>query len=334
VLLGFGVPALAGTPQTLTPSAAFSVHDQPVDGVGDSINNAPFEELIQAASSQADRALQEYDVVALGGQTVNSATIHGRVSANNAFDNGLRTFDFVLFGANGAADVGDYEIVGSVVGSGSYHPPNDASFNFAFDVTAELQVLLDGGATFVGLRVEATSSPNFANILVESFAKLEVDASGGTPVVSFCSGDGSGTPCPCSNTGAAGAGCGNSASPGGASIGHLGTPSVASGGFQLTASNAVPNRPGLFFEGTAQAAGGAGSVLGDGLLCAVGAIDRLEVVFTGGTGGAVSSIDIPTESGVAAGETRYYQYWFRDPVGGVCGGGFNLTNALSVTWAP
>ena len=326
--------AIAGTPQVITPSVLASVHDEPVDGLGDSFNASPFEGLIRTQSSRADRAIQEYDVGSLTGQTITSATLSGRVAVNNAFDNGVRTFDFLLYDGNGVADLSDYQVTANVVGSGQYHPPNDTSFTFQFDVTAEVQTLLNNGATSVGLRAEGTSNPSFPNILVAADSKLEIDLGAPPQVTFFCPGDGSGTLCPCGNSGAPAAGCANSTNANGASIGFLGTPSVAGGTFRLTATGAVPNKPGLFFEGTTQAAGGAGSILGDGLLCASGTIIRLEVVFTDGAGGATSTIDIPTKSGVTATEERHYQYWYRDPDSGPCGTGFNLSDALSATWTP
>jgi hypothetical protein len=340
LLLGIGALvalstfASAGAPQVIAPSVVASIHDEPVDGLGDSFNATPFEGLIRTQSSRADRAIQEYDVSALTGQSITSATLAGRVAVNNGADNGIRTFDFLLYDGNGGADLGDYQVSANVVGSGQYHPPNDSSFTFQFDVTAEVQALLTGGATFIGLRVEGTSNPNFPNILVA--ADCHLDINGGSPpqVTYFCSGDGSGTACPCGNSGAAAAGCANSANANGASIGFLGTPSVAGGNFFLTAAGAVPNKPGLFFEGTAQANGGNGMILGDGLLCASGTIKRLEIVFLDGTGAAASSVDIPSLSGVMATQTRHYQFWFRDPSGGPCSTGFNLSNALSATWTP
>lgn len=325
--------AFAGVPTVIAPSVVASIHDEPVDGLGDSFNASPFEGLIRTQSSRADRAIQEYDVSAFTGQSIGAATLSGRVAVNNAFDNGVRTFDFLLYTGNGAADLGDYQVAANVVGTGQYHPPNDSSFTFQFDVTAEVQALLTGGATFVGLRVEGTSNPSFPNILVAADCHLDIDAGAPPQVSFFCPGDGSGTICPCGNNGSGAAGCANSANASGASIGFLGAPSVA-GSFLLTAVGAVPTKPGLFFEGTAQANGGAGMVLGDGLLCASGVIDRLEIVFTDGAGAATSSIHIPTESGVGAGETRFYQYWFRDPDLGPCASGFNLTDALSATWTP
>lgn len=324
----------AAAPQVIQPSFAASVHDEPVDGLGDSFNNTPFEGLIRTQSTRADRAIQEYDVSSLSGQSIQSATLSGRVSVNNAFDNGVRTFDFLLFDGNGVADLSDYQISATVVGSDQYHPPMDTTFTYQFDVTAEVQALLLGGSSFIGLRVEGTSSPNFPNILVTSDCVLDITPGTGPQVTLFCSGDGTGTPCPCGNIGGADAGCGNSGSANGGSIGFLGAPSVGAGNFQLTGTGIVPGTPGLYFEGTAQQNGGLGSLFGDGLRCAAGAVTRLQVVVGSASGTSMSTVDIPSASGVTAGETRHYQLWFRDPTNGPCNTGFNTTNAMAVTWTP
>ena len=39
-------------------------------------------------------------------------------------------------------------------------------------------------------------------------------------------------------------------------------------------------------------------------------------------------------AGYAAGDVRYFQTWYRDPTGGPCGAGFNLTNGMSAAFAP
>jgi hypothetical protein len=36
---------------------------------------------------------------------------------------------------------------------------------------------------------------------------------------------------------------------------------------------------------------------------------------------------------VNPGDTKCYQYWYRDP-GGPCGSNFNLSNAMTITWVP
>ena len=324
-----GVLCLAATATaqtTVSPSVFASIHDAPMDGVGDSFNASPFEGLIREISpSQEDRAIQEFDVSAFVGQTLSSAVISGSVHVNNAFDNGVRTFDFQLYAGNGAADLADFHSPGVVVGSGSYHPPVDSSFAFSFDITAELQTILDGGGNWLGLRVDPTSSPNFPNIL-GSGTVLTIHT--GTPSGAYCFGDGSGAPCPCGNAGAAGRGCANSASAQGAVLSASGAPSVSGNTLVLSGASLAPGQPGLYFQGDNAVAGGAGVPFGDGLRCAGGGVVRIEVVAADATGASATSIDIAAKTGVTAGQTKRYQLWYRDPNGSPCGTGFNLSNGL------
>ncbi len=100
----------------------------------------------------------------------------------------------------------------------------------------------------------------------------------------------------------------------------------------LLASGSPPNQPGLFFQGDNAINGGLGLSFGDGLRCAGGNVVRLEVVPTNGAGDASSSLSLSVAGAVTAGQTKRYQWWYRDPVGGQCGSGFNLSNGLEVNW--
>lgn len=157
--------AVAVRADDLLPVVVASIHDEPRDGLGDSFNSSSFEGLLREQSTREDRAILEYDVSAFGGSSITIATVSGRVSVNNSFNNGVRTFDFLLYDGNGQADLSDFQISATVVGSGSYHPPPDTFFDFSFDVTAEVQGLITGGATHIGLKVDCSSNPNFPNIL-------------------------------------------------------------------------------------------------------------------------------------------------------------------------
>ncbi|MDP6540179.1 MAG: thrombospondin type 3 repeat-containing protein [Planctomycetota bacterium] len=148
-----------------------------------------------------------------------------------------------------------------------------------------------------------------------------------------CFGDGGGTACPCQNNGGAGEGCANS-SGAGARADALGHPSVGSDSLVLSVGNAIPQQPGLFFVGTSTLAGGAGVTFGDGLRCCGGNVLRLQVTFPDGAGSTASDLPIAAATGVQAGDSRCYQYWYRNPAGSPCGSGFNLTNALEVVWQP
>lgn len=151
-----------------------------------------------------------------------------------------------------------------------------------------------------------------------------------TPFVPFCFGTAG---CPCGNTSGAGEGCANS-SGSGSVLTASGNASISADTLVLSASQAVPSVSALFFGGTTQMGGGNGVPFGDGLLCAGGAITRLEIVPTNGTGAAVSTVGIASLDGSAAGQTRYYQFWFRQPAPGICGNGYNTSHGISLTWMP
>ena len=161
-----------------------------------------------------------------------------------------------------------------------------------------------------------------------------VVAAPGAVGTKFCSGDGSGTACPCLNQGAPGHGCANSVAMTGAELTGSGSSSIAAGSLVLSGSTLAAFQPGLYFQGDNAIAGGAGAVFGDGLRCAGGNVLRLQVVTADAAGSSSTSVDVAAAGGALAGQTKRYQLWYRDPVGGPCGSGFNLTNGLEVTWAP
>lgn len=155
----------------------------------------------------------------------------------------------------------------------------------------------------------------------------------GSLVEPFCFGDGSGMPCPCGNAGSAGAGCANGLG-GGARLSALGSPSVSAGDLVLAATGLVPGQPGLYFQGAARENGGAGVTFGDGLRCTGPAGVQLQIVTADGSGDSATSLDLAVAGSLAAGHTAHYQVWYRDPLFGLCGTGFNSTNGLSVIWVP
>jgi hypothetical protein len=148
----------------------------------------------------------------------------------------------------------------------------------------------------------------------------------------FCFCDGSGTMAPCGNLGAVGHGCANSFSAAGARLDAEGLASAGASTLVLLGSGVPPNKPGLFFQGTLKANGGLGNVFGDGLLCAGGSLSRLEIVIFDAAGVAASTSDLAQQGAVVGGDLRYYQLWYRDPVGSPCGNQFNTSNALEITW--
>lgn len=102
----------------------------------------------------------------------------------------------------------------------------------------------------------------------------------------------------------------------------------------LHGHNLLPGNAALFFQGTTRTAGGAGVVFGDGLRCVGGSTRRLQIRIPGPTGAAATTFPLAGAGGATPGLTLYYQVWYRDSLSTPCGGGFNLSNGLELTWEP
>jgi len=151
----------------------------------------------------------------------------------------------------------------------------------------------------------------------------------------FCFGDGSATPCPCGNASAPGedAGCTNSLALAGR-LTALGGASIAADTLVLSASG-MPNSSALYFQGTSQQNGGAGSIFGDGLRCTAGSVVRLGVRANSANSSSLPSGGSPPLSiagGIGAPTTAHYQVWYRNSAAFCSASTFNLTNGLSVAW--
>jgi hypothetical protein len=159
----------------------------------------------------------------------------------------------------------------------------------------------------------------------------------------FCFGDGSTGTCPCANYGSTGRGCENSASTGGAQLSAAGIPSLASDTLVLTSTGELPTVLSIFLQGNASIAG---ANFGDGRRCAGGTLKRLYV--KNASGGVVSAPQAgdPSISArsaalndpLAAGTTRHYQTYYRDPNASFCpaptGNTWNVSSGVSVVWSP
>jgi len=150
---------------------------------------------------------------------------------------------------------------------------------------------------------------------------------------SFCFGDGSGSFCPCGNFGGTGEGCANGTGSG-ALMTSSGSNSVSTADFGLAASGLDPSQPGLYFQGNNAVNGGLGNAFGDGLRCAGGAVIRLQVRFADATGVSATTANLVVKGGVAAGDTKRYQLWYRNPFTTPCGAGFNLSNGIEMVFTP
>lgn len=121
----------------------------------------------------------------------------------------------------------------------------------------------------------------------------------------------------------------------GAFIQATGSASIAANDFGLAAGPCPPGEPALFYYGPAQLTGAA---FGHGFRCVGGPAGSVVRVFpfatTAPSGDVATQLDntLPAHSQVSAGATLNFQCWLRDPAAG--GAGFNLSDAVEVTFAP
>ena len=150
----------------------------------------------------------------------------------------------------------------------------------------------------------------------------------------YCFGDGSGTACPCANAGTAGNGCANSINPNGANLRATGVASIVEDTVTLIGAG-MPNSSALYFQGTAQAGSGAGTLFGDGLRCAAGSVIRLGTKVNAANTSrypTAGNLSVSVKGNVTVPGTRNYQVWYRNAAAFCTASTFNLTNGVSISW--
>ena len=113
----------------------------------------------------------------------------------------------------------------------------------------------------------------------------------------------------------------------GAVMSTSGSTSISANDLVLLATAAPPGQFGLFFFGNGQQS----VPLGDGTLCVGGTLYRLPVVTVDGGGTASFPLDLtnlPGSQTIAPGDSKNFQFWFRDP--GFGSAGYNTSDAIAV----
>ena len=221
---------------------------------------------------------------------------------------------------------------------------NDTQLNYRVDggATTTVDAVSSGGQIFRGeipgnvsgnVEYWFTSSDWYGNV-GQSGSRFYASGNTGTGTA-YCFGDGTGGACPCGANGNSGEGCANTSGTGGATLVASGNASLSADTFQLNISGVPGSKPGLVLRGASQLGGGNGNPAGDGLLCTSGNTARSQVQVT--SAGATTFIEFQPgvsfgASSYGAGQAANYQFWYRDPSNTCSGGGFNFTNAVSVTW--
>jgi hypothetical protein len=202
-----------------------------------------------------------------------------------------------------------------------------------------------GNPGMISLPITAagTSNASGAGNLITQFnqaasASLSVCYTYTPPFHVFCIGDGSGStgPCPCMNDAPSGttSGCLNSSGLGGV-LTATGVPSISHDTLHLTITQLPMGAQGWFVQADGALNGGHGAPFGDGENCLQGNIIFMQKIAIGGNVlPPPGSPPISVLFGIMAGQTKYYQGWYREPHPvGPCGGmSMNTTNGIVVNW--
>mgnify|MGYP002630211734 CR=1 FL=1 len=180
----------------------------------------------------------------------------------------------------------------------------------------------------VGMQSPCVSSCN-TNACIFSVTLMEAVAT--DPTVPFCDNTTGSFFCPCGNFAAGGEGCLNSTGAG-AFLTAQGSASIALDDLSFSGVQLPPGRPAMLFSGDALFQPGA--ILGDGTLCTGGNLKRFAVRISTGQGVANWGNGLAAQGNWQAGATYSLQVWYRDPVGGPCSTGFNLSGGRYVTMIP
>ena len=141
---------------TLTPDVVASIHDSPIDGVGDSFNSMTDllrqidPEYAAPADSQEDRAIAEMNLDALVTRDLASANIEFTLAINNSAGDD-RQFHVWAYAGNGVAELDDFSDPGILIGDVQLLA---SPVTFNLDALAAVQSILDSGSGYIGLRFD------------------------------------------------------------------------------------------------------------------------------------------------------------------------------------
>jgi hypothetical protein len=203
------------------------------------------------------------------------------------------------------------------------------------------------GTTY-SFRFDANSPPTTGTLTIGQYKSggtqtAQIDVPSGEITSPYCYGDGSAAACPCQNSGLAGHGCDNSSFTGGAVLASSGSPSLSADTLVLTASGERATAFTIVLQGNAAIPP---THYGDGLRCVGGTLKRLYsrnavggvITVPQGADPTISAQSAALGDVIPAGETRFYQAYYRDPDPNYCpsptGDTWNIGNAMSVAWAP
>jgi hypothetical protein len=187
--------------------------------------------------------------------------------------------------------------------------------------------LTDSGVLTIGISVQGTGSGVYSGQF-QYFQGLQFG-----PGEPYCFGDGSGAACPCGNLGGTGEGCSNSTGAG-AVLTASGTISLAINDLRFDVDHLPTNVSAILYQGSTTLGGGLGLPFRDGLKCAGGVTRRFPLQTSNPQGHLAWGPGLAAQGAWNAGDTRYFQVWYRDAAASPCHQFSNVSSAVRVTFVP
>ncbi len=168
VVLCFAMAAGEAGAVMATPSSWQSIHDGPVDGVGDGFNSdagllGRMLAGLAPGDTYQDRLLVEFDLSAFSNQELGQVTLDFEIDPLDATEPAVRAFDIFFYASDGTVELGDFGIAADYLDTIAYTVGQPGSFSI--DALAETEDLLAGGDSFIGFRIEPIGSRNPASII-------------------------------------------------------------------------------------------------------------------------------------------------------------------------
>lgn len=154
--LALGAGLFAATPAHAdgiqTPDLIFGILDGDQDGTPEEFSSASLADAVLDRFDER-RSFAEFSVMDGAGLTVDAATLSGVIDEQFSFGFGPAPAEIIveLYGGNGLADLSDWDIAAVSLGTITLVDDFDLA-PFQYDVTADVQNLLDNGFDFVGVR--------------------------------------------------------------------------------------------------------------------------------------------------------------------------------------
>jgi hypothetical protein len=149
------------------PDVFFGIEDDDQNGTPDGFSSSGLASAITDRFAER-RTFAEWSLAIADGPIVQSATISGTLTEGFSFGFGTAPADLSLelYSANGAPDLSDWDIAGVQIGTIENIQEDFDTLDFSFDITADLQALLDASEPFVGVRIR-TLTPGIGQVDVE-----------------------------------------------------------------------------------------------------------------------------------------------------------------------